>query len=77
MGAEGSQAKAILTNTKLSFTSPEGDEKAYIGEDEVDGIYKFFVVNGHIVNQLELGEHWLLIASGSENDYRLTIKSRG
>lgn len=77
MGAEGSEAKAILTNTKLSFTSPEGDEKAYIGEDETDGIYKFFVVNGHIVNQLELGENWLLIASGSENDYRLTIKSRG
>ena len=77
LGADGSQAKAKLTNTKLSFTSPEGDEKAYIGEDSTDNVYKFFVVNGHIVNQLELGEKWMLIASGSENDYRLTFKARG
>ena len=77
LGAEGSQAKAILTNTKLGFTSPEGDEKAYIGQDPDDNSYKFFVVNGHIVNQLELGGKWYLVASGSENDYRLTFKARG
>lgn len=38
--------------------------------------YKFFVINGHIVRQLELGDHWLLVASGSDNDNRLTFKWR-
>lgn len=75
LGEEGSMAQARLTNTKLSFQDVNGAEKAYIGQDPNDGnVYKFFVINGHIVNQLELGDHWLLIASGSENDYRLTFK---
>lgn len=75
LGEEGSMAQARLTNTKLSFRDVNGAEKAYIGQDPNDGnVYKFFVINGHIVNQLELGDHWLLIASGSENDYRLTFK---
>lgn len=77
LGEEGSMAKATLTNTKLSFSDVNGAEKAYIGQDENDNnVYKFFVVNGHIINQLELGDNWLLVASGSDNDYRLTFKWR-
>lgn len=77
LGEEGSMAKATLTNTKLSFQDVNGAEKAYIGQDASDNnAYKFFVVNGHIINQLELGDHWLLVASGSDNDYRLTFKWR-
>jgi len=49
--------------TELSITATSGD-------------YKFFVINGHIVRQLELGDHWLLVASGSDNDNRLTFKWR-
>ena len=49
--------------TELSITATNGD-------------YKFFVINGHIVRQLELGDHWLLVASGSDNDNRLTFKWR-
>ena len=49
--------------TELSVTATSGD-------------YKFFVINGHIVNQLELGDHWLLVASGSDTDNRLTFKWR-
>lgn len=76
LGTEGSQTKAVLNDTKLGFIDPTGDEKAYIGQDQNDGIYKFFVVNGHIVNKLELGDHWDIVASGSESDYRLTIRWR-
>lgn len=76
MGTEGSQTKATLTDTKLGFTDPTGDEKAYIGQDPNDNVYKFFVINGHIVNKLELGDHWDIVASGAESDYRLTIRWR-
>lgn len=75
LGKSGSQARAILTPTQLQFQDKNGATKAYIGEDpNDDSAYKFFIINGHIVNQLELGDHWLLTASGSENDYRLTFK---
>lgn len=75
LGQSGTMAKAVLTNTKLEFQNSAGATKAYIGQDPNDGnAYKFFVINGHIVNQLELGDHWLLVASGSENSYRLTFK---
>ena len=50
--------------TELSIQATSGD-------------YKFFVINGHIVNQLELGNNWLLVASSSDNDNRLTFKWRG
>lgn len=76
MGTEGSQTKAVLTDTKLGFIDPTGDEKAFIGQDPVDGVYKFFVINGHIVNKLELGDHWDLVSSGSDNENRLTIRWR-
>ena len=76
MGTDGAQTKAVLTDTKLGFTDPTGDEKAYIGQDPSDNVYKFFVVNGHIVNKLELGDHWDIVASGAESDYRLTIRWR-
>lgn len=76
LGESGTNAKAILTNTALQFYDPTDDVKAYIGLDSSDNTYKFFVINGHIVRQLELGDHWLLVASGSENDNRLTFKWR-
>ena len=77
LGKSGTQARAILTPTALEFQDKTGGVKAYIGEDANDNnAYKFFVINGHIVNQLELGDHWLLVASGSTNDYRLTFKWR-
>lgn len=77
LGDENAQTKAILTEERLSFISPDGDEKAYIGRDNVDNIYKFFVINGHIVNQLELGDHWILVANSNDNGNRLTFKWRG
>lgn len=77
LGDEDQKTKAVLTERKLSFYSPDGDEKAYIGNDPTDDKYKFFVVNGHIVNQLELGDNWLLVASSSETQNRLTFKWRG
>lgn len=76
LGDEDARTRAKLTDTKLSFEDPTGDEKAFIGQDPSDNVYKFFVVNGHIVNKLELGEHWDLVASGAESDYRLTIRWR-
>lgn len=76
LGEAGTNAKAILTNTALQFYDPTDDVKAYIGLDSSDNTYKFFVINGHIVRQLELGSHWLLVASGSDNDNRLTFKWR-
>ena len=82
LGESDSQTKAVLTTTKLGFYA-DGDEKAYVGGDpndlDEDGnpIYKFFVVNGHIVNKLELGDHWDLVASGDDNENRLTIRWRG
>ena len=76
LGTEGSQTKAVLSDAKLGFIDPTGDEKAFIGQDTVDGVYKFFVINGHIVNKLELGNHWDLVASGSDNENRLTIRWR-
>lgn len=76
LGEAGTNAKAILTNTALQFYDPTDDVKAYIGLDSSDNTYKFFVINGHIVRQLELGDHWLLVASGSDNDNRLTFKWR-
>ena len=83
LGDEEARTRAILTDTGLAFYDPNGSPKATIGGDpnDLDGdgnpIYKMFVEQGHIVNQLELGDHWLLIASGSETDYRLSIKWRG
>lgn len=77
LGTEGSQTKAVLTDTKLAFVDPTGDEKAFIGQDPNDDVYKFYVINGHIVNKLELGDHWDLVASGSDNENRLTIRWRG
>ena len=74
LGDENANTMAKLTPTRLAFMA-NGDEKAYIGED--NGVYKFFVVNGHIVNKLELGDHWDLVASGVENNNRLTIRWRG
>ena len=77
LGQSGSMAMARLTPTALEFQNSAGATKAYIGQDPNDGnAYKFFVINGHIVNQLELGDHWLLVASGSDNDNRLTFKWR-
>jgi len=75
LGDELAETMARLTETKLAFVAG-GDEKAYIGQDS-DGVYKFFVVNGHIVNKLELGDHWDLVASGDDNDNRLTVRYRG
>lgn len=75
LGEDSTNTKAKLTTTALEFYDPNNSKKAYIGADSNDNnIYKFFVENGHIVNQLELGDHWLLVASGSDNDNRLTFK---
>lgn len=83
LGDEDKKTRAILDDTKLAFYDPTGKEKAYIGGDpnDLDGdgnpIYKFFVEDGKIVNKLEFGEHWVVVASGSDNDNRLTFKWRG
>lgn len=61
LGSSGSLTPSDVTEVSILATS---------------GDYKFFINNGHIVNQLELGDHWLLVASGNENDYRLTFKWR-
>ena len=77
LGEEGSLAKQVLTNTSVVMTAPDGGEKYSVKADPIDGEYKMFVVNGHIVNYLELGDHWMLVASASDNDNRLTIRWKG
>lgn len=83
LGDETKNTKAVLDDTALTFYDPNGEAKAYIGGDatDLDGngnpIYKFFVENGKIVNYLQLGDNWLLVASGSDNDDRLTFKWKG
>ena len=83
LGDETQRTRAVLDDTRLAFIDPTGNEKAYIGGDpnDLDGngdpIYKFFVEDGKIVNKLEFGDHWIVVASGSANDNRLTFKWRG
>lgn len=76
LGIPDSNTKALLTEVRLDFKDATGDTKAYIGEDPTDGVYKLFVIKGHIVNELEHGEHWSVITSDSGALHRMTIKAR-
>lgn len=76
LGIPDSNTKTLLTEVRLEFHDATGDVKAYIGEDPRDNVYKLFVIKGHIVNELEHGEHWSIITSDSGTLHRLTIKAR-
>lgn len=76
LGIPDSNTKTLLTEVRLEFHDATGDVKAYIGEDPRDNVYKLFVIKGHIVNELEHGEHWSVITSDSGTLHRLTIKAR-
>ena len=74
---------STTTYIRLSFRKQDTSETVVASDvselsiTATSGDYKFFVINGHIVNQLELGNNWLLVASGSDTDNRLTFKWRG
>lgn len=56
LGKENSSTKTRLTNERLEFIDGTGDIKGYIGYDPIEQTYKFYIINGHIVNNLELGD---------------------
>ena len=77
LGESSSSAKAILSPTGLELISPDDNVGASIAQDPLDGNYKLFVFGGRFENYVEGGDHWYIIFSGADNNYRLTIKARG
>jgi len=74
LGKENSTTKTRLTNERLEFIDGTGDIKGYIGYDQADQTYKFYITNGHINNYLEYGDTFSAIASS--DGHHLTFKGR-